>query len=58
MHHAAIELPLHQKSNHEPINSDETVMRALVEQQYQSHYDCERRLEDNIHIPKKSEDKS
>ena len=48
--HPAIEFPLQQKHDQEPIDPYETVVRTLVEEQADCHNNGERSLEDHVHI--------
>ena len=56
MHHATIQLPLQQKGDEEPVKSNKTVVRALVEEQDDGDDDRERCLEEHVHISKQRED--
>lgn len=58
MHHATIKLSLKEEGDEEPINANETVMRALIEEQYDCHHNGEGRLEDDVHISEQSEDQT
>jgi len=48
--HAPIELSLEEEGNDEPVDTDETIGRTLVEEQHKSSYDCDGGLEDHVHV--------
>lgn len=54
VHHPSVELPLQKKGNQKPIHANESVMRALIEQQDDGHNYSKGRFEDNIHVAEES----
>lgn len=56
VHHFAVEFALEEEGDEEPVDADEAIVRALVEEQDQRHEDGEGGLEDDVHVLEEQED--
>ena len=50
MCHSSIKLSLKQEGDQKPINSNDTIMRTLIEEENDSNDNCKRSLKDDVHV--------